>query len=68
MHLAHERIVDLMAGERNSFESKRVDACRGLSGRRGGVAEWHQRESDLALRIDIEQAIHRIVNEASTRL
>ena len=65
MHFAHEGIVDLAAGERNSFESERGDGCRGLCRKRGGVAERHKRESYLALRIDVEQAIHRLVNESA---
>ena len=36
-----------------------------LSWGRGSVAERHQRESYFALRIDIEQAIHCVVNEAA---
>ena len=42
MHLAHEGIVDLMAGERNSFEPKRIDVCPGLFRRRGSETEWHR--------------------------
>ena len=40
-------------------------AAGGCAGSCGGVAERHQRESYLALGIDVEQAIHGVVYESA---
>ena len=59
MNFAHQRIVDLTAGERNGFEPERGETRRCLRRQCHGMAERHQGESHFALGIDIKQGIDR---------
>ncbi len=65
MHLAHEGIVNLAAREWDGFESEWRDGRRRLGWEFWGIAERHERESHLTLRIYVEQAIHGVVNESA---
>ena len=65
MHFAHEGIVNLAARERNSFEAKRRDGYWRLCRECGGMAEGYEGKSHLALRIDVEQAIHGVIDESA---
>src|SRR5438270_7574902 len=64
MHLSHERIVNLVARERNSFEAK-GDNFRWRGWKRRVVADSRQRKRHLALSINIQQAVDGRVHKAA---
>src|SRR6266852_2617699 len=65
VHFAHERIVNLLAGEWDGCESQRGE-CRRRWGRQGGtVAERHQGKRYLPPGIDIEQRVHGVVHKTT---
>ena len=65
MHLARERIVNLVVGERDGFKPKRRDRCRSRSWQRIEKAQRHQRKRDLAARIYIEKPVHRVIDKTT---
>ena len=65
MHLAHQRIVNLFARQRDSFEPEREDLCGRFRREAGGVTKRHQGKSHLALDIDIEQSVNGIIHKTA---